>query len=145
MKAASQRIRAEFPGIDQEKPLSFKLDGPTGVQDPYSMTNGSAALAQHGVYRCSVSIWAINILASPTPDIPMSMTRVKDMAEFFYSAGPKFLTDKQVEVCAPTANLPESPSLLQMVSPEEIVHAMILGCAAAIGLLGILLANFGSY
>ena len=116
LRPATQKILAEFPGIEGHLPLPFRLGGEaTGVQDPYSKLNGAAALEAHGVYRCSVSVFALNLLSSPTPDIPTSTKRVHDMTTFFYS------------------DPPDTPSMLQMISPEEIVHAMIFGCAEAIG------------
>ena len=123
VKAATQKILAEFPGIEGHSPLPFRLGGEaTGVQDPYSKLNGCGPGG------------AVGSEPAQQPHARRSHVgqRVHDMTTFFYSSGPKFLTDKQV--CATSStDLPDTPSMLQMISLEEIVRAMIFGCAEAIG------------
>ena len=146
LQACEQAILAEFPGLELESPLplhsaaDFVDAAAAGVQDPFDAGKARVALSLHGVYRCSVSLWSLNTKASPTPDIPMSMRRVSDMASYFYGedgSKPAFMTGKQIEVMACDANS-VAASRLQMVSPEELAHSMIIGCSNALKLLGLL-------
>ena len=140
VEADLQRIAAEFPGLNKEKPLALTTDqGPsqTGVQEPYDLAKGKHALATHGVYRCSMSLFSLNVLGTPTPGIPMSRTRVLDMAAFYYPEGKaSYMTGRMVEVYVDRNALSDTPENLQMISPEEIVHSMLAACAEAIERLG---------
>ena len=110
----------------------------SGVQEPYNVTKGKNALSLHGVYRCSIPLFWVQILASPTPGIPMSRRRVQDMAAFYFPEGtPQFLTGRMVEVAVHKESLTEEPRNLQMISPEEIVHSLVAACADSIRCLGL--------
>lgn len=132
-----QTILKEFPGLEDEAPLplsSTETDkSQSGVQEPYNLEKGKNALQLHQVYRCCMSLFALNVVGSPTPGIPMSRRRVLDMSAFYYpNAAPAYMTGRQVEVWADRHALSEKPKSLQMVSPEELVHSMIAACAEAI-------------
>eukprot|EP00435_Cladocopium_sp_Y103_P019189 s1361_g4.t1 len=99
IEADLETILKEFPGIDKEMPLPLsksESDGSkTGVQEPFDLTKAKHALGIHGVFRCSISLFWVQILASPTPGIPMSRRRVLDMAEFYFPDGkPAFMTGR---------------------------------------------------
>ena len=69
----------------------------------------------------------------------MSRRRVEDLAEFYYGpeGEPRFHTDRMLEVGVAKNDCDtDRPSGLQIVSPEEVLHATFCGCAKAIKLLG---------
>ena len=137
VEADLQTILHEFKGIEKEMPLPLsksELDGSkTGVQEPYDLSKAKHALGIHGVYRCSISLFNIQVLASPTPGIPMSRRRILDMAEFYFPDGkPAFMTGRMVELLADKSSLSDKPQNLQMLSPEEIVHSLVASCAHAV-------------
>lgn len=134
-------LRKEFAGIDSESPMPLSENEndsrKSGVQEPYNMTKGKVALELHGVYRCSIPLCWVQVLSSPTPGIPMSRRRVLEMAEYYYPEGkPSFMTGRMVELLTDRNSLTDTPSGLQMISPEEIVHSLVAGCATAIRYLG---------
>ena len=132
-----RRILAQFPGMESASPLPLTNDAGTGVQEPFDKSKGEAALLTHEVYRCSIPVWWLSLLSSPTPGVPLSRKRTNDMAEFYYPDGkPSFMTSQTVEVQITNPGLSATPSSLQMVSPEEIVHALLAGCRRCIELLG---------
>ena len=62
-----------------------------------------------------------------------------DLAEFSFGKDgtPRFHSERMVEVAVSKSDVDtERPSNLQMVSPEEMVHACFAGCAKAIQILG---------
>eukprot|EP00438_Fugacium_kawagutii_P016989 Skav202425 [mRNA] locus=scaffold1370:406666:410894:- [translate_table: standard] len=130
-------IRAEF-GNDfrSEMPLAISSKGSSGVQEPYARSKALQALAAHGVYRASASVWWLNAMQSPTPGVPMSRRRVDDLTEYYYSAGaPRFHSERMIEVGVTRAECDcERPSNLQVISPEEVLHATLAGCATAVRL-----------
>lgn len=144
VEADIQTILQEFPGIELEMPLPLSQSesdrSKTGVQEPFNLTKAQNALGVHGVFRCSISLFWVQILASPTPGVPMSRRRVLDMAEFYYPNGkPAFMTGRMVELLADKAALSDKPQNLQMLSPEELVHSLVASCAHAVRRLGRLL------
>ena len=101
VEADIQTILQEFPGIELEMPLPLSQPesdrSKTGVQEPFNLTKAQNALGVHGVFRCSMSLFWVQILASPTPGVPMSRRRVLDMAEFYYPNGkPAFRADPRI-------------------------------------------------
>lgn len=137
LEADVKTILQEFPGIEKEKPLPLSDSetdrSKTGVQEPYDLTKGKVALELHGVYRCSIPLFWIQISSSPTPGIPMSRRRVMDMSEFYFPAGkPQFLTGRMVELMVNKESLSNQPQNLQMISPEEIAHSLVAACALCI-------------
>ena len=134
-------VLAEF-GEDfrKEKPLTITAGGglSSGVQEPYDSSKALQALAAHGIYRCSISIWWVNALASPTPGIPMARKRVEDLTDYYFgvSGEPRFHSDKMFEVALLRGQLTDEPANLQLISPEEMLHATFAGCVRAIEILG---------
>ena len=130
-------VLSEFPGLDKEMPLGISA-GNSGVQEPYDMGKCKLAIEARGVYRCSVTITWLAVFSSPTPGIPMSSRRVTDLVEFMYPGfEPKFLTSRNVEVAVTDKQIQSTaPQNLQMLSPEELCHAMLRGCAGAVKSLG---------
>ena len=47
-------------------------------------SRGRRPLQEHGVYRCSISVWGLNVWSSATPDIPLSQERVLQLGSFLY-------------------------------------------------------------
>ena len=141
-----QRILAEFgPDFTKEMPMAIQTGGnvatsaTSGVQDPFCKTKGLAALNTHGVYRCSISIWWINALSSPTPGIPLSRRRVMDLSEYYFGSEgrPQFHTDRMLEIAVSKSDIQtDTPSGLQLISPEEVIHATLAGCSRCIQSLG---------
>ncbi|CAK9022581.1 Uncharacterized protein (Fragment) [Durusdinium trenchii] len=133
VQADIQRILAEFPGMEKEKPMQLTECAGTGVQEAFCREKGESALKTHKVYRASISVWWLNVFSSATPGVPMSRKRTLDMSEHFYPNGaPSFMTSQMVECQVTNADLAAEPNGLQMVSPEEIVHALLAGCARSI-------------
>ena len=136
-------ILTEFgPEFQTAAPLAITADeseaagvSGCGVQEPYSQAKCLCALQAHGYYRCSVSIWSLS-LTSATPGIPLSRKRTSDLSTFYFEDGkPKFHTDKMFEVAVSRRDV-EAAQLasnsLQLISPEEMLHATFLGCATAV-------------
>ena len=134
-------ILAEF-GADFRTQKPLKISGGaalSGVQAPFEREKAREALEAHGTYRCSISVWWVNSLQSPTPGVPMSRKRVLDLAEFSFGSDgtPRFHSDRMIEVAVSKSDVDtEQPSNLQMISPEELVHATFAGCVRAIENLG---------
>ena len=60
-----------------------------------------------------------------------------ELCEFHYGpcGEPKFITDRNIECGISEGELAtDSPSGLLMISPEEIAHSVLAGCARAIKL-----------
>ena len=137
-------VLSEFGGeaFRQEAPLQIHGDQTqrvSGVQEPFDRTKALQALSAHGCYRCSISVWWLNAMQSPTPGVPMSRKRVEDLRDFYYGPEglPRFHSDRMVEVAvAPSDCDTDTPSNLQIISPEEMVHATFAGCVRAIEFLG---------
>ena len=102
-----------------------------GVQEPFCRQKST-----QGVYRSSVSICWLNAMCSPTPGVPMARRRVEDLATYYFgcSGDPKYQTDRFIEVAINGASDIDTdrPCNLQVVSPEEMLHATFAGCACAI-------------
>ena len=130
-----QTIFTEFgKAIVDAKPVPIKEGSGSGVQEVYDHKKGLIAFQQHGVYRASISAFAVNPLSPATPGVPMSRKRVSDLSLFHYgeTGEPKFVTDRFIELACSQGDLTENPRNLQMVSPEELLHSMLHGCALAI-------------
>ena len=118
----------------KESPLAITgaADSTSGVQEPFDRSKAQTALSVHGCYRASISVWWINPLSSPTPGVPMSRRRVEDLTDFYFGTEgePRFHSDRMLEVgVAKTDCDTDRPSGLQLVSPEEVLHATFCGCA----------------
>ena len=106
-----------------------------GVQDPFCRRKALQAISGQGVYRCSITIMWVNPMSSPTPGVPMSRRRVEDLSTYYFgtTGEPKYQTDRFVEVAISASDIDtEQPNNLQVISPEEILHATFAGCARAI-------------
>ena len=68
-----QIILKEFQGIQDDMPLALAIG-----------ENSQNSGGQHGIYRCSISLFWISLTSSPTRGIPMSRRRVEDMGENFF-------------------------------------------------------------
>ena len=134
-------ILAEFGGeaFRQELPLPITGAKDSGVQDPFCRTKALHALDANACYRCSISIWWVSALQSPTPGVPMSRRRVVDLSEFTFGATgeAKFHSDKMLEIAVSRSDLDtDKPNGLQLVSPRATLHAAFCGCARAIQTCG---------
>ena len=126
----------------KESPLAITgaADTTSGVQEPYSRSKCQTALKAHGCYRASISVWWINPVASPTPGVPLARRRVEDLSEYYYGASgePQFHSDRMLEVGVARSDCDtDFPSGLQIVSPEEVLHATLCGCARAVKFRGV--------
>ena len=123
-------------------PMAIQTDGDndkSGVQDAFCQTKAMAALKAHGVYRCAISIWWLNTLSSPTPGVPLARRRVIDLSEYYFGAEgrPQFHTDRMLEIAVGKGDIQtDTPSGLQLISPEEVLHATLAGCSRCIQCLG---------
>lgn len=117
-------------GLLSEKPLSITgVAGPGGVQEPFNTSKTQQGLTSHRVYRASINMFWINALCSPCPDIPLSRILVLDLRDFHYPMGaPKFQTERHVEIPISKSEVDtDLSSSLQMISPEEVIHATLAG------------------
>ena len=135
-------ILQEFGGesFRKELPLKISSESTSGVQEPFDQSKALQALEAHGCYRSSVSVWWLNALQSPTPGVPMSRRRVEDLMEFYYGpeGQPRFHSDRMIEVAVTSAEIAcDVPTNLQVISPEEVLHATLAGCAQAVKFLGL--------
>lgn len=106
-----------------------------GVQDPFCRQKALQAISGQGVYRCSISICWVNPMASPTPGVPMARRRVEDLSTYYFgpTGEPKYQTDRFIEVAISASDIDtERPNNLQVISPEEVLHATFAACARAI-------------
>ena len=134
-------ILQEFGGEAFRKELPLPIsggNGPSGVQEPFDRSKALQALKAHGCYRSRVSVWWLNALQSPTPGVPMSRRRVEDLMEFYYGpeGQPRFHSDRMIEVAVTSSECDtDIPANLQVISPEEVLHATLAGCALAVKFL----------
>lgn len=142
VQADLHRILTEFgSNFVDEMPVSISADtdgrghSSGGVQEPYNKDKAQTALSAHGIYRCAVSAWWFNPLCSATPGVPLTRRRVEELSEFSFGSegNPRFHTDRMIEVGINTDEVKtDRPTNLQMVSPEELLHATLAGCVRAI-------------
>ncbi len=128
-------VLAEFgPKFEEAPPLPLAAgNAEGGVQDPYDEGKCKQAMASHGIYRASISLFSLNLLSSATPGIPLSRKRVVDMCKFYFPEGKAaFMTNRMFEVALDPADIAAKPSGLQMLSPEELAHSVVAACAFAI-------------
>ena len=86
-----------------------------------------------GHYIAGCNIFALDLLKSATPGVPLTRRSVQMLADFMWPQGslekPKFVT-KLLEVLAPAKDkVPDTPEGLCMLSPEGYAHALLLACA----------------
>ena len=128
--------------FEQASPLPIKtaadnhVDGAGGVQDIYDPVKGAAAIQNHSVYRCSVSLWWVQTFTSPIAGVPLNRTRIEQMVEFYFPGfRPQFMTKRMVELLVTgSASLVANPKPMEFeqVSPEELTHSLLVGFAGAI-------------
>ncbi|CAE7656878.1 unnamed protein product, partial [Symbiodinium necroappetens] len=120
--------------FEHEDPLPIAEDGATGggVQDVFCKQKAAAALQDQNVYRASISVWWLQLIPNHSPGIPLNRARVEAMRDFYYGTDnePRFLTQRMIEVMAPDDL--SAPRKLVMVSPEELVHCLLLAFADSI-------------
>ena len=98
-----------------------------GVQSIFDPAECKTALTAQGVHRASIKLFWADILVSPTPAVPMSITRTRAWGEQFFSKGPGHLRSSIViAVPAADADVNASKGSWQVVSPEETLHAILL-------------------
>ena len=121
-----------FANIMDQKPLpvTSQANAQCGVQAPFSANQCETALRRQGTYISGFNLFWISPVHSSQPGIPLSRKRVQELSTYLFSEGPKPLT-WLMTVVVPThdANVLNLAGTLRMVSPEEMLHAVLLALA----------------
>lgn len=129
-----------FKNIKDADPLPITNDAShaSGVQSVFDAGQCAVALDRESRYIAACNFWWQNLLASPTPGVPLRKDRVMDLACHLFNLNPDW------EPGQPLAHLPHLKSMIVVlvdsapevaqhnllrVSPEEIAHAVVFGCA----------------
>jgi len=119
-----------FRDIATEDPLPISKDAECGIQEPFDSEQCKIALKRRGVYISGFNFFWLDFLRSPTPGIPLSRERVRELANYMFQDGPVALK-KPIGVVVTSADFPveaHKGSLL-MITPEEKAHAILLKVA----------------
>ena len=119
-----------FKGIAQEDPLPISKDAECGIQEPFQSEQCETALRRRGTYIAGLNFFWLDLLRSPTPGIPLSRERVRELADYMFHDGPAALK-KPIGVAVSSADFPvqEHKGSLLMITPEEKAHAILLKVA----------------
>jgi len=96
------------------------------------------ALERQGMYVCGGNFWWQDMLSSPTPGTPLSLSRVVELGKYIFSSEGGEVTPRHlpymVHVRVPSAdyNVMNHKGALQRMSPEEAMHAVLLQCAQSL-------------
>ena len=97
---------------------------------PFNSGQCVTALAKRGTYISGFNFFWLDLLRSPTPGIPLSRQRVKELGDWMFKEGIIPLK-KAIGVAVNSADFPvdaHKGSLL-MITPEEQAHAILLKVA----------------
>ena len=107
-------------------------NGKGGVQEPWSQEQAGKAISNQGSYICAINLFWLDFVRSSCPGVPLSRKRVEQLADYLFGQGdgyPGFIK-KLLEVQVPRVDkMPEQPSALVMISPDEYAHAILAGAA----------------
>ena len=96
------------------------------------------ALQGHGHYIASCNLYWCDMWRNPAPGVPLSRPRVQQLSDFYFPEHRNTNFFKQlVEVQVDVANLADKPSGLVVISPLEIIHAIVLKAAEDLGKDGV--------
>ena len=73
--------------IAQEGPLPIKKDAECCIQEPFNIGECVTALARRGAYISGFNFFWLDLLRSPTPGIPLSRQRVKELGDWMFKEG----------------------------------------------------------
>ena len=73
--------------IAQEEPLPITKEAACGIQEPFNSGQCFAALDQRGTYMCGFNFFWLDLLRSPSPGIPLSRRRVKELGDWMFKEG----------------------------------------------------------
>ena len=107
-------------------------EGKGGVQEPWSQEQAGKAIGNQGSYICGINIFWLDFVRSSCPGVPLSRKRVELLADYLFSGqdGYPAFVKKLLEVQVPRMEkMPEQPSALVMISPDEYAHAILAGAA----------------
>ena len=76
-----------FKHIAQEEPLPITKDAACGIQEPFNSGQCVTALDQRGTYMCGFNFFWLDLLRSPSPGIPLSRRRVKELGDWMFKEG----------------------------------------------------------
>ncbi|CAE7790570.1 unnamed protein product [Symbiodinium sp. CCMP2592] len=104
-----------------------------GVQSVFDAADCSTALKAQGVYRAAVNMFWVDMMLSATPNVPLNLSRTKSFSDQFFRKGPAHLRNPIViAVAGADAEVDRMKGSWQMISPEEMVHSVMLFVAGRI-------------
>ena len=114
---------AMFKGVDKLGPLEKCMGG---CNSPCDDTVMEAALSASQVYTCASNLFAVDLVWSATPGVPVLFDRVKRVADHNF-ATPSVQFPFDLTTAAPEANYKASSCVgtWQLISPEEFCHAAL--------------------
>lgn len=102
------------------------------------MQKAKVALEVHGSYIASCNLYWLDMWKNPAPGVPLSRDRIAALAKFYFpdDRNNNFF-QKLLEVQVDVGALTEKPSGLVVISPLEIIHAIVLKAAEQLGRDGV--------
>lgn len=107
-------------------------------QDPYDLQKAKVALQAHGTYIASCNLFWLDMWKNPAPGVPLSRDRIAALAKFYFPVDRKhnyFL--RLIEVQVDAGSLSDKLSGLVVISPLEIIHAIVLKASEELGAPGV--------
>ena len=102
-------------------------------QAPFNCEDMQRALGQEGTYRCAGMLLGLDMIASPTPGVPLNVARVLELGATVFCSGPAHVgwsfhiaaDSSELDVLGQKGNL-------FRISPEEAAHSLLFAIANAI-------------
>ena len=92
-----------------------------------------ARMAEGRAYKCCCPIFMLNLLDSPTPQVPICNRQLADYTSHFFSTAPDLDDMPEFHVSAPkNLDIDKAWGMLRQVSPLEVTMPMLTGCARAL-------------
>lgn len=116
----------------------FNLCAGSLIEDPFDLQKAKVALESHGSYISSCNLYWLDMWKNPAPGVPLARERIAALANFYYpeDRNNNFF-HKLLEVQVDVGALTDKPHGLVVISPLEIIHAIVLKAAQELGRDGV--------
>ena len=108
--------------------LIFQIMATLFCQEPYNAKDALAALQSQSMYISACNLMWLDLFRVSNPAVPLCRQRVEELGEFHFGKKQTFMKT-MLEVAVVQDQMTNVPGGLQMISPEELAHAVVFSCA----------------